>query len=417
MPNSSGISEIPTTELTAAAPATGRATFDQVPWPLPVGQTLLGRYQIVSLEESQPLTAHSQNVYHVTDLQGYLHCWSCDADYGQATASERFCPNCGADMLGHEYLMTERRDLQGDESRARSIKFSGARKIATFTVGERAYVVTTIVPEERLFPDGPHISAAGKSHVGLTRAGDTNEDCFGALVVNLAQDSRVAPLAIGVVADGLGGHANGQEASRLASRTFVEHLTRGFVQPFLLPMGSVAPSSEAIDSALREAVAAANTAVYEANVQGMGDMGSTLVATLIVGDDAWIANLGDSRAYVLDGDGLRRISIDHSLVEQLIVSGMITPEERYTHSQRNRIFRSLGSDPSVDVDIFTQKLTPGMQILLCSDGMWEMTRDPEMETILLQNHDLRAACDALISSANKNGGEDNITIVLLRADA
>lgn len=382
-----------------------------MPWPLPVGVTLIDRFQIVAIVEAQPDIPSARNTYRVVDLMGYARCWSCNAEHGSATASERFCPACGADMLGHEFLMTERRGA------AEAGASASASHMDIFTQQDRSYQVTIIEPETPLFPFGVHMSVAAATHVGVTRAGDINEDSFATLVVNLAHDSRQWPLALAIVADGLGGHASGQEASRLASRIFIERLTSELIKPFVAPMGGSLPPEEAVEAALRDAVAAANTAVYEANVQGAADMGSTLVAAVVVGDQAWIANIGDSRGYVLDGNGLRRVTSDHSLVEQLIVSGMITPEERYTHIQRNRIFRSLGGDATVDVDIFTQKLTPGMCLLLCSDGQWEMTRDPEMERILRGAPDIRAACEALVASANANGGEDNITAIVLRADA
>lgn len=412
-------SELPTAQF--ATPNGTRlptgALRGPAPWPLPVGVNLLNRFQIVAVVEVQPEAAQSVNTYRVVDLMGYARCWSCNVEHGSAAAGERFCPNCGADMLGHEYLMTERRDPPGDETHPRAFRLGSAGVVDSFALDGRQYVITIIAPETPLFPFGPHLSVAGMTHVGVTRAGDINEDSFAALAINLAHDSRQQPLAIAIVADGLGGHVSGQEASRLASRIFVERLTQDLVQPFMLPMGGALPPGEAVTYALREAVNAANTAIYEANVQGAADMGSTLVAAIVAGDSAWIANVGDSRAYVLDEGGLRRITTDHSLVEQLIVSGMITPEERYTHPQRNRIFRSLGGDPTIDVDIFTQALKPGMWLLLCSDGMWEMTRDPEMEAILRATHDPRAACEALIASANNHGGEDNITVVALRADA
>jgi serine/threonine protein phosphatase PrpC len=378
-----------------------------MPWPLPNGVTLNDRFQIVAIVDAQPDIPGGRNTYRVVDIMGYTRCWSCHAEHGSATAAERFCPACGADMLGHEYLMTERRGAPD----------ASASQVDAFTMQDRGYQVIAIEPETPLFPFGVHISVAGATHVGVTRAGDINEDSFASLVVNLAHDSRQWPLALAIVADGLGGHASGQEASRLASRIFIERLTKELIAPFVAPMGGSLPPDEAVEAALRDAVAAANTAVYDANVQGAADMGSTLVAAVVVGDHAWIANIGDSRGYVLDGNGLRRVTSDHSLVEQLIVSGMITPEERYTHIQRNRIFRSLGGDATVDVDVFTQKLAPGMCLLLCSDGLWEMTRDPEMERILRETPDVRAACETLVASANVNGGEDNITAIVLRADA
>ena len=415
------IYDLPTTPHTAtpSTMVTSGVLRGAMPWPLPVGFTLADRYQIVSVVDVQPEAPEATNTYRVVDLLGYARCWSCHIEHGKAAASERFCPSCGADMLGHEYLVTESRGSVEMETQPRlSLPVAtGSGHIESFTQQDRRYILSEIEPETPLFPFGAHISVAGMTHVGMTRAGDINEDSFGALCVNLVHDSRQQPLAVAIVADGLGGHANGQEASRLASRAFIERLTQDLIQPFLLPMGGALPPPEAVSAALRDAVAAANAAVYAANVQGAEDMGSTLVATVISGDQAWIANIGDSRAYVYDAAGLRRITADHSLVEQLIVSGMIEPEERYTHIQRNRIYRSLGGEQTVEADIFSQRLAPGMVVMLCSDGMWEMTRDPEMEAILRATSDPRAVCEALIASANNHGGEDNITVVVARADA
>ncbi len=415
-------SELPTAEYAATPNSitlTPGALRGLMPWPLPAGVSLLDRFQIVAVVDAQPDIPDASNTYRVVDLMGYARCWSCHTEHGSAAASERFCPTCGADMLGHEYVMTERRGATREDTQPRLTlpPTTSASFVDTFTHEDRRYVVSAIEPETPLFPFGPHISVAGMTHVGLTRAGDINEDSFATLTVNLAHDSRQQPLALAIVADGLGGHASGQEASRLAARIFIERLTHDLILPFIVPMGGALPPDVAVEPALRDAVNAANAAIYEANVQGAADMGSTLVAAVISGDQSWIANVGDSRAYVLDGDVLRRVTSDHSLVEQLVVSGMITPEERYTHTQRNRIFRSLGGDPTVEVDIFTQRLTPGMRLLLCSDGQWEMTRDPEIERILREIPDPRATCEALIASANANGGEDNITAVVLRADA
>jgi serine/threonine protein phosphatase PrpC len=413
------ISDLPTAEY-AATPISmslpPNVLHGAAPWPLPAGVTLLDRFQVVAIVDAQPDREGASNTYRVVDLMGYARCWSCHTEHGSATAGERFCPTCGADMLGHEYLMIERRVIPGDDTQPR-LAATGGAFIDSFVQQDRSYVISAIELENPRFPYGPHLSVAGMSHVGLTRAGDINEDSFATLTLNLAHDSRQQPLALAIVADGLGGHASGQEASRLAARIFIERLTKDLIVPFIAPMGGSLPPDEAVEPALRDAVNAANAAIYEANVQGAADMGSTLVAAIIAGDQAWIANVGDSRAYVFDGEALRRVTSDHSLVEQLIVSGMITPEERYTHIQRNRIFRSLGGDPTIEVDIFTQKLTPGMRLLLCSDGLWEMTRDPEMERILRETPDARAACEALIASANANGGEDNITAIVLRADA
>lgn len=398
---------------------------DALSWPLPLRIIVGGRYRIEEVLQVGGAGAEAENVYRVSDLKGYEHCWSCGATYGEDAASERFCQECGADMLSRDYILTERRQTSGVSGDGSDTQAEDAANYITqlgenaaegervFTQGNRLYAVAPRVVELPAFPQGGHIEVAGLSDVGVTRKGDINEDSFGAVAINLSHGSFAQPLALALVADGLGGHVNGQEASRLVTRTLVDYMLRHLALPFTAPRGSTAPPAEALEAALREGSQVANRALYEANQQAKADMGSTLVAALIANDTAYIVNVGDSRGYVFDGETLRRITTDHSLVEQLIVSGMIAPEERYTHPNRNQIFRSLGNDPIVDLDIFTQKLKPGMRLLLCSDGLWEMTHDDELVRILRESPNLHAACEALIASANANGGEDNITAVLV----
>lgn len=422
--NRGEISDQPTTEYSAITPTTGSHMRDAAngpaPWPLPVGDVLEGRYRVETIVSVSPDAPGAENLYHVTDLRGFERCWSCGTYHGATVQGERFCPQCGADMIGHEYLMTERREETENDTRP-ELPTSHDEALAlanerVFARMGRRYQVTDIERERTRFPYGPHVTITGASHVGLTRAGEMNEDSFGSLALNLAHDSQRQPLAVAIVADGLGGHASGQEASRLAVRVFMERLTRELALPLLASPGSSLPPEEWVEGALHEAALAANTAIYQANVNGAGDMGSTLVAVVIVGEMAWIVNAGDSRAYVLDGDALRRVTSDHSLVEQLIIAGRVTPEERYTHPERNRIYRSLGVE-DIELDLFTQRLRPGMCLLLCSDGLWEMTRDPEIEEILRKAESPYDACAALIASANANGGEDNITAVVVQIDA
>ncbi|HEV7128331.1 MAG TPA: PP2C family serine/threonine-protein phosphatase [Ktedonobacterales bacterium] len=146
-------------------------------------------------------------------------------------------------------------------------------------------------------------------------------------------------------------------------------------------------------------------------------LGSTLTAALVVDGQAYIANVGDSRTYLLRDGKLQRITRDHSLVERLVEAGQIEADEVYDHPNRNLIYRSLGAGKAdVDVDIFTEPLRAGDLLVLCCDGLWEMVRDPEMTSILLAEPDLERASKELIDRANHNGGEDNITVVLVRCE-
>jgi serine/threonine protein phosphatase PrpC len=165
---------------------------------------------------------------------------------------------------------------------------------------------------------------------------------------------------------------------------------------------------------VRKAILQGNQYVInEARARG-NDMGTTITMALIAGDRAVIGNVGDSRTYIYQDGKLRRISKDHSLVMRLVELGQITDEEVYTHPQRNAVLRSIGDKPDVEIDLFTERLRPGDALLLCSDGQWEMTHDPQMAEIIAANPDPQAACAALIAAGNAAGGDDNITSVLVK---
>jgi serine/threonine protein phosphatase PrpC len=142
-------------------------------------------------------------------------------------------------------------------------------------------------------------------------------------------------------------------------------------------------------------------------------MGSTITGFMLVGEHAYVLNVGDSRTYMLRGKQLYQLTTDHSLVGQLVAGGLIEPDDVYTHPQRSQIFRSLGDKPNVQIDIFKQQLHPGDILLSCSDGLWEMVRNPQIENILDNALDPEAACAQFIEAANANGGEDNVSAVVV----
>jgi serine/threonine protein phosphatase PrpC len=388
---------------------------DQLPWPLPMGIIVDGRYRVESLVSS----GERENTYHATDLRGYEQCWACGASYGADAASERFCRECGADMLGRELVMREHA-LAPDEQPPEQIQQSDGTGVdpdapRIFVQGGRAYRVEPKLARHEAFPLGARLVAGAATDLGLHRTGEQNEDSAFVLVMDRFHENRSIPWGLFVVADGLGGHANGQRASRMVVNVLAHTLLRQVALPTVgAPIDTPLDESQLSDL-LADAVQAANRSLCAANKEAGLDAGSTVVAALIYGETAYIVNVGDSRAYVCDDEGLRRITTDHSLVEQLVASGLIERDEVYTHPQRNQIFRSLGDDPDMLVDLFVQQLRPGTRLLLCSDGLWEMVRDPEMEELLRAETDPQSACDALIAAANEGGGEDNITVVVVMA--
>jgi PPM family protein phosphatase len=169
----------------------------------------------------------------------------------------------------------------------------------------------------------------------------------------------------------------------------------------------------------------ANRRVYEesrANIDHKG-MGTTLTIALIVGDRLYIASVGDSRAYLINAGGVTedgatsaQLTSDHSLVARLVDIGQITPEQARTHPQKNLLYRSIGTDPSVEVDTFAEQLEPGDILLLCSDGLINHVRDEEIAEIVLAQRDPNRACEQLVTLANQRGGRDNISVVIVRAE-
>lgn len=215
------------------------------------------------------------------------------------------------------------------------------------------------------------------------------------------------------VADGLGGYEGGEIASSLALRVLAENIVKSL---FLSELGGK-PSvvnDELISKVLTQAVRAANSEIYaQSQVQG-NNMSTTLVAALLVNNTAYIANVGDSRIYLLQGEELRQITTDHSLVAALVAAGEITPEEVYAHPRRNVITRCLGIQQSVEADLFTKVLKPGNSLLLCSDGLWEMVRNNEIRDVVLRAQNPQAACEQLVELANQNGGVDNISVIVVK---
>ena len=173
-----------------------------------------------------------------------------------------------------------------------------------------------------------------------------------------------------------------------------------------------------IEACVNTAIQKANYVVWEyANhrPQQAGDAGTTLTMAVAFGEQVVIANLGDSRTYLLRNHQLQQVTSDHSLVANMVESGQILPDEIYTHPQRNVIYRFLGQDDVVQPDIFHKTVQPGEHLLLCSDGLWEMVRSNRYiaETIEVMN-DPTNACHALVEAAIEAGGEDNISVVVVQ---
>ncbi|MDR1015750.1 MAG: Stp1/IreP family PP2C-type Ser/Thr phosphatase [Coriobacteriales bacterium] len=230
----------------------------------------------------------------------------------------------------------------------------------------------------------PHADVGSRTDVGRIR--DHNED---SLLV-------LPPLY--VVADGMGGHAAGEVASELAVRVFEDAEIRG-----------------TDGTALRDAVLESNRVIIDAARRGIGreGMGTTLTAAVIENDQLLIAQVGDSRAYLMRDGQLRQVTRDHSFVAQLVATGRLTPEEARVHPKRSVITRALGSDEGLQPDIYEVCIHTGDRLMLCSDGLNSMVDTARLSQLLAAAPDPQAAADALVDAANEAGGHDNITVIVV----
>lgn len=248
--------------------------------------------------------------------------------------------------------------------------------------------------------------------VGMVR--DLNEDSLLVLELDRVHRSISRPIGLYVVADGMGGHAAGDVASGLAINTMAEKMTTHLLAPQLT--GDIDTESFDAQLWLADAVQAANVAVYTHRQSAGTNMGTTLVAALVIGNTAHIANVGDSRAYLITNNvGIRQITTDHSLVERLIAMGQIKPDEARTHPQRNVIYRTVGDKEVAEIDFFVQELNPGDSLLLCSDGLSGKVEDAEIQRLASRNWSPQEACEVLVQAANDNGGDDNVTVIIVQA--
>jgi protein phosphatase len=238
-----------------------------------------------------------------------------------------------------------------------------------------------------------HLRAAAQSDVGRRRR--TNEDRYG----------EDAALGLFLVADGMGGHTAGQVASRLAIETMLEGVREH-------------GAGGSLTERLRGAVARSNRHIFstaEAHAELSG-MGTTLVALLVSGARAAVAHVGDSRVYRVRSGRIRQLTDDHSLVGELQRRGEISADAAREHPHRHVLTRALGVRPEADPDLGELTLEPGDVFVLCSDGLTHHVRDEEIAKAVTGETDLDEVCRRLVALTNARGGEDNVTVLLVRCE-
>jgi len=256
-------------------------------------------------------------------------------------------------------------------------------------------------------PQDVTLAVGHRTDVGQIRS--LNEDSL--LAMRFAPDNAPAKTSIGLfaVADGMGGHTAGDVASQLTVQTVERQANES--------LRHLSPAENVLTDPrrwLEAMVMAANQQVYEQRRIAGTDMGATLVTALLVNNQAVIANVGDSRAYLLTQSDIIRITTDHSLVERLVATGQITAEEAANHPQRNVVYRVVGDKPEVEVDLFQRQLTAGQALLLCSDGLSGFVSEAIIWRTWREAQTPQQACDRLVDLANQAGGKDNIAVVIVQ---
>ena len=243
------------------------------------------------------------------------------------------------------------------------------------------------------------------SHVGKVRK--NNEDyCMGEIIQT--EDDCIGKFAL---ADGMGGHKKGEVASKIAVDSIIDFLKENILKSCGIKM-------DYLDDVIKQGYNYANQKIFDkvSEDSSCEGMGTTLVVAVIYKDDMIMANVGDSRGYLLHNDEFRRITRDHSVVEELVNANLITEEEARVHPRRNQITRAMGAEEIIIVDIFRKKIEKGDMILLATDGLTGCVGDEDIKNIIKQDKDIKEICEDLINQANDNSGKDNISVILSKID-
>ena len=249
------------------------------------------------------------------------------------------------------------------------------------------------------------IEVGARSDVGRLRS--NNEDSY-----------RLEPaIQLFVLSDGMGGEAHGEIASQMAVEVVATHCLEAANNPAVPFFGEPRPDLSEKTNRLASAVQLANRKIHQlaqSSPEHHG-MGATILAAWLDGPRISLVHVGDSRAYLLRAGSLDQLTADHSLVAEQVRRGLITPQQADTSAMQSVLIRALGTHEDVEVDADEQILLEGQTLLLCSDGLNRMVTDPEIASTLLTSLDAQAGADRLIELANDYGGEDNITVIVLRA--
>lgn len=249
--------------------------------------------------------------------------------------------------------------------------------------------------------------AAALRDVGQVR--EVNQDHVFAMTATVPREGSDMLLGLFVVADGMGGHDGGEVASQKAVATAVRHVLAELLAPAL--DGDV---GVAIRPLLVAALQDANRAVWDHARMHGSDMGTTCTMALLLGRSLHVAHVGDSRAYLLRSGEIRQLTDDHSAVGRLIELGQLDPQEAREHPLRSHLFRTIGQQPDVAVDLTSSMLGDATHLLLASDGLWSLVEEDAMRAVITTASSPQTAVEELVARANAAGGDDNISAIVVQ---
>jgi len=282
--------------------------------------------------------------------------------------------------------------------------FRRTRKPAPDTVKTAPLDPDALGPAQSLRSARRMVLGAAQS-TGIERT--HNEDALFYMIGRADGQESLPDFGVFVVADGMGGHRSGEVASAISVRTVARKIT----SETILHLFDEQPPAEtpSLQEQVQQALEEANLAVVDRVPGG----GTTLTVAVLLGQQITIGHVGDSRAYLITRDEARALTRDHSLVQRLVELEQLTEEEAALHPQRNVLWNAIGQGANLKVDVFTQAVPHGGYMLVCSDGLWGTVPEDEIRRIVLGAADPQSACDQLVQAANRAGGPDNITAILV----
>lgn len=243
------------------------------------------------------------------------------------------------------------------------------------------------------------------SDIGKVRK--NNEDFVDVKIITREDDD--SKIGIFALADGMGGHNKGEVASAMAVKGIIEHLGDNLESQDIIKI-------DYLDDIIKKAYYDVNLNIYNKSIEdkSFSGMGTTLVTAIIYNDDMYVANVGDSRCYIFREGEIKRVTTDHSLVQDLVEMNIISEEEAMTHPIRNQITRAIGTSEIVAVDIFREKLQSGDKILLATDGLTGCVLDENIKKLMADEKEIELLSKDLIDYANETSGRDNVSVILIK---